>query len=235
MRSHRGRWVAGAVVALLAAVPGTASAQVDVESMQGVQFDFLAPGARSLAMGGAFVAVADDATAALSNPAGLSSLTRREVSAEGRMRWFNVPFVLSGRVAGSPTNRGVDRFAGPNLGEASSSEGGLSFLSFVLAAPDRPWTLAAYRHETVRFSTDITTAGAFTIGEFGGNSRFFPVTGALALTIENYGVAGSYKWQQCNDVSGAKVCEDRFAIGGGVSMYRFDVESLTTSSGIPST
>jgi long-chain fatty acid transport protein len=228
MRSHGCGWVAATVLAFGIGVPGAAFAQVNVEAMQGVQFDFLAPGARSLAMGGAFVAVADDATAALSNPAGLSSLTRREVSIEGRFRQFKVPFVLAGRLSGTPTGTGIDTVANPTFDEASSDESGLSFLSFVLASPDRPWTLAAYRHETVRYSTAITTQGAFRRNEEGGTNRFFPVIGDLGLDIVNYGVAGSWKWQVCNDVSGARVCEDRFAIGGGLSMYQFNAESLTT-------
>ena len=44
-----------------------------------IQFDFLNPGARSLALGSAFVGLADDATAAWVNPAGLMELTRREI------------------------------------------------------------------------------------------------------------------------------------------------------------
>ena len=74
MASQRSSWVGAAVLACGLAVPGTAFAQVDVEAMQGVQFDFLAPGARSLAMGGAFVAVADDASAVFWNPAGIARL-----------------------------------------------------------------------------------------------------------------------------------------------------------------
>jgi hypothetical protein len=42
------------------------------------QFDFLNPGARSLALGSAFIAVADDATAAFTNPAGLTFLVKPE-------------------------------------------------------------------------------------------------------------------------------------------------------------
>lgn len=38
-----------------------------------IQFDFISPGARSLALAGAFTGVANDATAAATNPAGLSS------------------------------------------------------------------------------------------------------------------------------------------------------------------
>ena len=115
---------AAAILAFaLAALPDAAFAQVNVEAMQGVQFDFLAPGARSMAMGGAFVAVADDATAALSNPAGLSKLTRSEVSFELRTRQFKVPYAFSGRLSGTPTGIGVDNVSTATFHEASTSEG----------------------------------------------------------------------------------------------------------------
>ena len=48
------------------------------------EFSFSNPGARSLGLGGAFAALADDATAAFANPAGLVQLVRPEVSIEGR-------------------------------------------------------------------------------------------------------------------------------------------------------
>jgi long-subunit fatty acid transport protein len=48
----------------------------------GLDFRFNNPGARANAMGGAFIAVADDATAAYTNPAGLCILTDPEVSLE---------------------------------------------------------------------------------------------------------------------------------------------------------
>ena len=47
-----------------------------------IQLSFSNPGARSLGFGGAFVALADDATAAFANPAGLAQLTKPELSVE---------------------------------------------------------------------------------------------------------------------------------------------------------
>lgn len=49
-----------------------------------LQFDFVNPGAKSLALGGAFAGVADDATASFANPAGLTLLLTPEVSGELR-------------------------------------------------------------------------------------------------------------------------------------------------------
>ena len=77
----------------------------------------VSPGARSLGLGGAFVAVADDATAAWSNPSGLMQLARPEISLEGR-GW-------------SEDRNGV-----------ASNESSLGFLSFVL--PRQKWSIAVY-------------------------------------------------------------------------------------------
>ena len=49
----------------------------------GINAEFAGGGARSLAMGGAFIALADDATATEFNPAGLWQLWRPEVAAQG--------------------------------------------------------------------------------------------------------------------------------------------------------
>ncbi|MBK5257140.1 MAG: hypothetical protein JJE39_14010 [Vicinamibacteria bacterium] len=46
-------------------------------------FSPVGTGARGLGMGGAFIAVADDGTAASFNPAGLSQLRRSEISLVG--------------------------------------------------------------------------------------------------------------------------------------------------------
>ncbi len=75
----------GVLILLLAGLlaPANVSGQ---EAVVPLQFSFSDPGARSMGFGGAFVALADDATAAFANPAGLVQLLRPEVSIEGR-RW----------------------------------------------------------------------------------------------------------------------------------------------------
>jgi long-subunit fatty acid transport protein len=71
------------VVFILAALPALAQ-NTDIESLSGLQFNFGNPGARSLGMGGAFLGLADDASAAEANPAGLTILRKPEVSIEVR-------------------------------------------------------------------------------------------------------------------------------------------------------
>ncbi len=56
----------------------TARALTDEETFRDLRFDFPAPGARAMALGGAFVGVADDPTAADANPAGLATLQRSQ-------------------------------------------------------------------------------------------------------------------------------------------------------------
>src|SRR3569832_78161 len=67
----------------LIALPLSAQ-NTDIESLSGLQFNFGNPGARSLGMGGAFIGLADDASAAEANPAGLTILRKPEDSEEGR-------------------------------------------------------------------------------------------------------------------------------------------------------
>ena len=78
-----------------------------------IQFDFLNPSARSLALGSAFVGLADDATAALVNPAGLIQLTRKEISIEGRFRHLEQPFLVGGRLSGAADRTGAGHGTGP--------------------------------------------------------------------------------------------------------------------------
>ena len=106
------------------------------------------PGARSLGLGGAFVAVADDATAAWANPSGLMQLARPEISLEGRS-WNEDR-------EGTATNQS-------NLG----------FLSFVL--PREKWSIAIYGQtlSSLEFPTplqvnsEVDPLSGLVIGNFG--------------------------------------------------------------------
>ena len=79
MRAVPPRWM----LAILIGLSGWPTAAQ--EAVLAIEFDFSNPGARSLAMGGAFVGLADDATAAYANPAGLTALLQPEVSLEATL------------------------------------------------------------------------------------------------------------------------------------------------------
>src|ERR1700740_1184789 len=82
-------------ICALATVP-LAAQNTDIESLSGLTFNFGNPGARSLGMGGAFLGLADDASAAEANPAGLTILRKPEVSIEARTFQEEQVFSTSG-------------------------------------------------------------------------------------------------------------------------------------------
>lgn len=166
------------------------SAQLGVTTFE---FSFSNPGARSLGFGGAFVALADDATAAFANPAGLVQLARTEVSAEGRLWNYQTPFTSGGRLSGLPTGVGLDdnqslllRFS-----EYSATLSGLSYLSFVY--PKGDWSVAVYRHQLAKFESAIETQGFFASTSSGETYRLADIRGTNSFEIVNYGISGAYR------------------------------------------
>ena len=89
-------------VALLGAA-STASAITDTETNASIPFNLANPGARSMGMGGAFVGLADDATAAYTNPAGLTQLVTPEVSIELRHTDYSLPYLNGGSASSRRT------------------------------------------------------------------------------------------------------------------------------------
>jgi long-subunit fatty acid transport protein len=122
-------------------------------------FSFSNPGARSLGFGGAFAALADDATAAYANPAGLVQLAEPEVSVEARL-WRRSPlFLAGGRAEGEPTGRGIDTHPGLLLARDHSQELGPSFASVVI--PKGRWSFALYGHQLAKFEEKTEFQGLF--------------------------------------------------------------------------
>ncbi|MDH3745842.1 MAG: outer membrane protein transport protein [Acidobacteriota bacterium] len=118
------------------------------------------PGARSMAFGGAFVALADDATAAYANPAGLVQLGGRpEVSVEARSWSYRTGYTRGGRAAGEPTGWGIDTEPGVLRGESAADLTGLSFVSFVY--PKKRWSLAVFQHQLANYEFGLETQGLF--------------------------------------------------------------------------
>jgi long-subunit fatty acid transport protein len=184
----------------------------------GIQFNFSTPGARSLGLGGAFLGLADDATAAYTNPAGLTILTKPEISLEGRQWNYTHTFTSFGHGFGDPTNTGVDTVAGLQDGTATNDTTGASFLSFVY--PFQSWAIAVYRHELANFEANYTTQGAFfdafdpDFGEL-DTFRYFPARIDMDLEIVNYGVSMAFR------------LGDKFTLGVGGSYYEFEMDAVT--------
>ncbi len=165
-----------AAVALLAIAP-TATAQdfpAPAPPSVGpppVQYNFAPPGARSLAMGAAFIGLADDATAAESNPAGLTILTKPEFSAHFRYTEFDntVPNTVSGA--------GFETF--------TSRVGSPSFFSVVY-----PWQQAAvsvFYQRAADFRSNSRFQG------FINDTLYNEDRIDVAFRTENFGVSGAFK------------------------------------------
>lgn len=192
-------------------------AQTNTETNSGIQFNFLVPGARSLALGGAFLARADDATTAYTNPAGLTTLSRTEVSIEGRSWGYTHEFTDAGRVSGfEPTGAGVDTIEGLTTGEADNRVDGLSFFSYIYPASKR-WRVAFYRHELANFEASFESQGNFRQSAAGRNR---PTRAKGDLHIANYGASAAF-------VALGDAYEPKLSVGIGLSYYDFSMDFLT--------
>jgi len=208
-----------AALIVLLFVPAIASAQTGQTAQIPLQFDFLNPGARSLGLGSAFVAVADDATAAFTNPAGLMLAVRPfEVGAEVRYRWLNTPYLSMGRLSGTPSGQLLDKFDKPVYGVSVDSAIRPYFLSLVFKK--QKWVYAGYRHELVLQTNSFVSQGPFykANGIF-NNSRLFGLTGYRDIRLTTYGAAAAYR------------VSPRLSIGQGISVYRFSLDARFASLG----
>ena len=172
-----------------------------------VQFDFLNPSARSLALGGAFVGLADDATAALVNPAGLIELTRKEISVEGRIRHVSQPYLVGGRLSGTITRQGQDTVAGPEFGSLDTTDGSLNFISFVY--PRGRFRLAAFRHELIHVEQEYNSRGVFQNQGF--DTRDSAFSAERTLGIDTYGASVAFDARKVR--LGAGLLVQHFSLG----------------------
>jgi long-chain fatty acid transport protein len=232
------RAAAAAAVLLLASVT-VVRAQTGQTAQIPLQFDFLNPGAHSLALGSAFVAVAEDATTAFTNPAGLTLTYRPEISAELRYRTLDTPYLSGGRLSGKPSG-GLDSVASPTYGISADSALRPYFIGFVYpikrrkrvpqdgeeqrvpaAEEESSWSVAAYRHELVLQTNSFLSQGPF-YSAGGGvipNARLFGLLGDRDIRIVTYGASAAYK------------VSDHLSVGEGINFYRFSLDSHFASLG----
>jgi long-subunit fatty acid transport protein len=211
---------------LLCLAAGAAAQSTDDDNA----FDFSLPGARSRGMGGAFVAIADDATSVYSNPAGLTNLFRPEVSFEFRHWTFRNLTIDHGHAYGSPTNIGIDVDAGIHDGEFTSNLNGISFLSF--AYPRDKWAVGVFHHQLARYQMDKRTTGIFfdcrggrrgpsAIPPFCDQSqgdnvdRLFPAAQSFDLSIRSTGVTLAVESN----------LQRRLAVGVTLQVFTFDLDA----------
>jgi long-subunit fatty acid transport protein len=189
---------------------------VRVSAQQAViplQLSFSDPGARSAGLGGAFVALADDATAAFANPAGLVQLVKPEISVEVRNWSYSIPYTVGGRAEGDPSGQGLDVTAGLVKGESTYDTTSLSFLSLVWPIGD--WSFAVYRHQYADLEFSGETQGIFGGGSDSFQERWSDQQMHSKQDILSYGLSAAYRFS------------DKFSVGLGVAYFDVSMEALT--------
>ena len=169
MRPHVPRLLA--LFLLCTAVP--VCGQTNERIYEDLDFRFITPGARAVAMGRTFIGLADDATASVSNPAGLSNLLEQEFSFEFTSTQINHRRFF-------PTEDGEVKTFGEHVLTPS-------FFSYVV--PLRRGTFTVFRNSLQNYRE------RFEIGD-----RFVPALnstedgtfGSIAVRAETFGVGGAY-------------------------------------------
>lgn len=213
------------LVMLFAASAIGSAAAAQTTSQIPLQFDFLTPGARSMAMGGAFVGAADDTTAAFTNPAGLGFLSRRQISGEVRFRQFTTPFLAGGRISGLVTGRGLDVIPTPIYLTDEDTSVSPAFFSFMM--PLQRGVLTVYAHDMVRIENTFLSSGVFERFTFGGvtddNARETPVGGTRKVTVAVGGATFAHAF-----------LDDRVSVGAGISVGHLNLDASFTRFGFES-
>ena len=173
-----------AFVALLCLSAAPATAQTNERIYEDLDFRFVTPGARAVAMGKTFIGLGDDATAAVSNPAGLSNLLEQEFS-----------FEFTG------TQIKHQRFFPSEAGELQTF-GELvltpSFFSYVV--PLRRATLAVFRNSLQNYRERYEIGDRFVPALNGTEDGTF---GNIAASVESYGFGGAYVLSRYISVGGS--------------------------------
>jgi long-subunit fatty acid transport protein len=166
--------IAFALVALATCV----NAQTNERIYEDLDFRFVTPGARAVGMGKTFIGLADDATAADSNPAGMSNLLEQE---------FSFEFIRT-----QITHQRLSPSADADYHTFGDTLVTPSFLSYVV--PVKNATLSFFIHsvqdyrETFGFDGREIVDGRGPTGRIGEDGAF----GTIAIESQDYGMSGAY-------------------------------------------
>jgi long-chain fatty acid transport protein len=185
---------------LLAAMVAASTQALAVSSFEynsGIQFNFSNPGARSLGMGGAYLGFSDDATAAYTNPAGLTVLSQPEIAVEYRASRYSTPFV-----------------SGANGQETDSKSKSNGPAYFAAVYPGDGWAVAFYRNEELDFENEFEKGIVpVTFGTLTGNIA--AARSAVEAETVNYGLSGAFE------------INDNFSVGISAIYTMFDFAAAT--------
>ncbi len=166
----------------------------------GIPFNFGPPGARSLGMGGTFIAIADDATAAEANPAGLIKLSRPEISVHGRSSSIDGEILDLNAVVNldtlnrfrqfqprlEPNTRIGNAFANDNKAKIDHSVDEVAFASFVKPMGESTYSIYFQR------SADFSSTNTFVAFD-DSLLDLYQARQRVDLSLENLGVSAAFK------------------------------------------
>ena len=133
-------------IVFMCCLQSSALALTNEEVFSQFQFNFITPGARATAMGGAFIGLADDATAVESNPAGLTQLLDPEIFAEFKYITYTTEQMYENL---SPTTDVTRK-------EFDDFVTRVPFVSLVY--PYKRFVFSAYRQELVNYKSSFRTS-----------------------------------------------------------------------------
>ena len=214
------------VPALLLALAAPAAAQVESALLSKVTFNLTNPGGKSLAMGGAFTAIADDATAAIANPAGLGLLSSVEFGISAKRSDDVVGLVTARSTAiGSLTTPYPEVRAVNSAISARAS--GVEFAGVVIPLSRRLVAAVSFA-ENLRFEGDPGPEGYSYIelrdNRSGGTTRLdylyeFREFGAVSLRNRLLGLSVAFR------------ASERLRLGAGVTLNRMELDLLGDEGG----
>lgn len=209
--------VALAALPLLALAAAPASALTDEEMFRAIRFHAPVPGARAAAMGGAFIGLADDPSASVTNPAGLGYLSRPELMLEVR---GSDPDEVGWTPAGVFDLAGVETYARGLALIDEEAHAAIPFLSYVHPITDRV-VLSVFRHERHDVEREFATgffSSAFPALEGAGagiEREALYTQGTLDLLVDTWGLGLGV------------ALHEQFSLGLNVALARLDVAART--------
>jgi hypothetical protein len=204
-----------------ALAPSSAIAQTDSALLSKVSFNLTNPGGKSIAMGGAFTAIADDATAALVNPAGLGLISSVEFAFSGKRTDETLGLVTARSTATGPLTAPYPDIETTNV-DRDAHATSFDFAGVVVPVSRRLVAALTYA-ENLRFQGDAGDAGYQYLelrdNRSGGAARQdflfqYREFGSVSLRNRLLGLSLAYR------------VSERVRVGGGVTLNRpaFELE-----------
>lgn len=214
------------VPALLLALSTPAAAQVESALLSKVTFNLTNPGGKSLAMGGAFTAIADDATAAIANPAGLGLLSSVELGVSAKRSDDVIGLVTARSTATGSLVTPYPEVRAVNS-DISARASGVEFAGVVIPLSRRLVAAVSYA-ENLRFEGDPGSEGYSYIelrdNRSGGTTRRdflyeYREFGAVSLRNRLLGLSVAYR------------ASERLRLGAGLTLNRMELDLLGDAGG----